>query len=97
MAPTPAVLPGKPMDRGAPRATVDGIAKESDMTQQQNNSNGKKAKSKSENFSCIRLFNQTVILKCIYFGKCICEPPMITVGFRVIEKNIDKGYFLEFL
>ena len=30
--PTPAVLPGKPMDRGAPRATVDGIAKESDMT-----------------------------------------------------------------
>ena len=33
--PTPAFLPGNPMDRGVWQATVHGVAKESDTTEQQ--------------------------------------------------------------
>ena len=32
--PTPVILPGKSMDKGAWRATVNGVAKESNMTEQ---------------------------------------------------------------
>ena len=35
--PTPVFFPGNPMDRGAWRATVHGVTKESDMTEQLNN------------------------------------------------------------
>ena len=35
--PTPVVLLGNPMDRGAPRATVHEVAKDVEMTEQLNN------------------------------------------------------------